>query len=121
MVIDQALDGVFIHVTDIQRAIKWYSGLLNLPSTTTSHEGLIYSLPLNGPVQVILDGYLNPAPPHGTGPRMMFTTSDITAACEHIRALGSSPGEVRDIGGSLVVYVEDPDGNLICIRQPKRG
>ncbi len=121
MAINPTLDGVFIHVSDMQRAITWYSSLLSMPSAITSHDGLIYALPLTGSTQVILDGYPKPVPPHGTGPRVMFTTSDIRAAVEHVRSLGIEPGEVQDIGSSLVLYIEDPDGNLICIRQPKHS
>lgn len=119
MAIDQHLDGVFIHVTDMGRAISWYSQLLGLNEQEKSHEDMIYNLPLDGPVQVILDAFPKESSPRGTGPRVMFTTNDIAAAKSHVQRLGSNASDVQDIGSSLVFYVEDPDRNLICIRQAK--
>ena len=49
----------------------------------------------------------------------MFTTSDIGAARKLASTLSDAVSEVQDIGSSLVFYLEDPDGNLLCIRQPK--
>lgn len=46
---------------------------------------------------------------------MMFSTNDFDAALvfarEH-RATGSAP---EDIGSAIVFYLEDPDGNMVCV------
>ena len=80
---------------------------------------MIYDLPVGGGTGIILDGYQKESLPRGTGPRVMFTTSDIGAARKLASTLSDAVSEVQDIGSSLVFYLEDPDGNLLCIRQPK--
>jgi catechol 2,3-dioxygenase-like lactoylglutathione lyase family enzyme len=80
---------------------------------------MIYSLPVGSATDVILDGYPKSVSPRGTGPHLMFTTSDIANARLHIQGVSHSVSDVKDIGSSLVIYFEDPDGNLLCIRQPK--
>lgn len=117
--IDQQLDAAFIHVSNIPNAVVWYSRLLGLPKQEVTHEGMIYDLPLNGSAQVILDGYSKPVSPHGTGTRVMFTTSDLPGAHDLALSLSDDVSEILDIGSSLIFYLQDPDGNLICIRQPK--
>ena len=119
MPINQQLDGVFIHVSDMQRAIDWYSRLLDVPMESTTHEDMIYNLPIGSGPQIILDAYPKPTSPRGTGPRVMFSTPDIHPAHAHALELSAETSAVEDIGSSLVFYLEDPDGNLICIRQLK--
>lgn len=100
-------------------AIHWYSRLLGLPVGDISHEGMIYDLPLGDGTGIILDGYPKAVSPRGTGPRVMFTTPDIATARELALAMARDVSDVQDIGSSLVFYLEDPDGNMLCIRQPK--
>lgn len=119
MTIDRELDAVFIHVSDMQRAATWYAGLLGLDQAEISHDGMIGDLPLLGTARIILDAYPKPVSPSGTGPRLMFVARDITVALDHARTLSSTVTDVQDIGSSLVFYLDDPDGNTICIRQPK--
>lgn len=49
--------GVFVLVSDMQRAIEWYSRLLGQPMKSISNEGQIYDLPMRGDVGLILDGH----------------------------------------------------------------
>lgn len=121
MVIEHELDGVFIHVSNMRRAIAWYSQLLGLPTHETTHEDMIYNLPMKSGPQVILDAYPNKSSPRATGPRLMFATSDIDAAWNKAREFSeATTTNIQDIGGSFTFYVEDPDGNMICIRQAKQ-
>jgi predicted enzyme related to lactoylglutathione lyase len=119
VVIIPKLDGVFVHVTDMPRAIDWYSKLLDLPVGDTAHEGRIYDLPVSGDTSIILDSHPKSAPPDGTGPRIMFDATDLDAALAHARTLSSSVTEPEDIGSAIVFYLEDPDANLICIKVRK--
>lgn len=119
MVIESRIDGVFIHVADMLRSIDWYSRLLRLPVSETSHDAMIYNLPVESGPQIILDAYPKPVSPRGTGPRVMFEAVEIGSAHAHAIELSTETTAVEDIGSSLVFYLEDPDGNLICIRQAK--
>lgn len=119
MVINQAPDAVFIHVTDMDRAIRWYSQRLDVPMRAASHRGLFFALPLDSPTNIILDAHPKAASARGTGPRVMFTAADIVDAHSHANPLSHAVTDFQDIGSSVVFCLEDPDGNLICIRQPK--
>jgi predicted enzyme related to lactoylglutathione lyase len=114
------LDAVFIHVSDMARAIDWYSRLLGLPIGETAHDGMIYDLPVEGGAGILLDAYPKLVPPRGTGPRVMFDTTDLDAALAHARSLSGTVTRPEDIGGAIVFYLEDPDGNLVCIKHPKQ-
>jgi predicted enzyme related to lactoylglutathione lyase len=115
VIIEPRVDAVFIHVSDMPRAIHWYSRLLGLPVGKTAHEGMIYDLPVEGGTGILLDAYPKPVAPRGTGPRVMFDTHDLDAALAHARAITGTVTEPEDIGSAIVFYIEDPDGNRICI------
>jgi catechol 2,3-dioxygenase-like lactoylglutathione lyase family enzyme len=55
--IRNSVGAVFLHVTDMARAIDWYSGLFGVPPGDTSHEGLIYDVATDGDTGLTLDGH----------------------------------------------------------------
>lgn len=111
---------VFIPVSDMERAIHWYSALFGLPVTQTSHAGKIYDLPMEGEAGVILDAH---RPVHNSSqPLCFFWTDDIAAAQRHLDALGATVhGPVADIGSVQTLTFSDPDGNLLMVCQHNRG
>lgn len=117
MVITPVVDSVFIHVSDVPRAVRWYTRLLGLPDGTMSHEGLIADVPVNGQTGLILDGH---AHARGIslgreGVRIMFPTDDLAAARAFALEHAEDVTEPEDIGSAVVFYLHDPDGNRICI------
>ena len=46
--IEARIGQVFVPVTDLPRAIAWYSRLFGLPVGAPSHGGTIYDLPMSG-------------------------------------------------------------------------
>jgi catechol 2,3-dioxygenase-like lactoylglutathione lyase family enzyme len=119
--IHNRIGAVFVNVTDMQRAVDWYSALLGVPRHATSHEGLIYDVPMDGPTGLTLDGH---AHVRGTfrpgGPLLMLHADDIHAA--HAHALEHSPtiGPVEDIGSVSVFQLSDPDGNVLIVDAENR-
>jgi hypothetical protein len=113
--------GVFLHVTDLGRAVAWWSELLGLPASPTTHGGLIADLRGPSGPPVILDGHRHarglPAP--DAGPLFMLATDDAAAARARVLALGGEAGDVEDIGSLLVVHVADLDGNRVVLGQAK--
>jgi predicted enzyme related to lactoylglutathione lyase len=107
---------VFIPVSDMPRAIRWYSALFGLPLRETSHEDKIYDVPMDGETSVILDAH-RPVQ-NSSQPLCFFWTSDITAAHKHLRTLGVAiVGTVEDIGSVQTLTFRDPDGNMLMVCQ----
>ncbi len=107
---------VFIPVSDIAQAARWYSALFGLPLTEPTHEGKIYDLPMETEPGVILDAH---RPVRSSSqPLCFFWTEDIAAAHQHLVALGVEiVGAVEDIGSVQTLTFRDPDGNLLMVCQ----
>jgi predicted enzyme related to lactoylglutathione lyase len=109
---------IFIPVSDMQRAIRWYSALFGLPLGETSHEDKIYDVPMEGETGLILDAH-RPVQ-NSSQPLCFFWTSDIAATHEHLIALGVEIlSAVEDIGSVQTLTFLDPDGNLLMVCQRK--
>jgi predicted enzyme related to lactoylglutathione lyase len=107
---------VFIPVSDMERAIGWYSQLFGLPVAATSHEGKIYDLRMAGDTALLLDGHK--AVVNSSQPLAAFWTDDIHAAYAFLKRSGvelvSAPD---DIGSVTTLVFKDPDGNLLMVCQ----
>jgi predicted enzyme related to lactoylglutathione lyase len=107
---------VFIPVSDMPRAIDWYSRLLGLPVDGTSHEGRIYDLPMQDGPGLILDGHRPVA--NSSQPLLFFWTDDLRAA--HGYLLDNDiemVGDIADIGSVQTLTLRDPDHNLLMVCQ----
>ncbi len=119
------VESVFIHVTDVARARAWYASLLGIPPGAISHHGLIADVPLDGDTNVILDGH---AHARGIsidreGVRLMFSTASLDAAHTFAQDHSTTVTQPEDIGSAVVFYLDDPDGNRICViwRKPAQA
>jgi predicted enzyme related to lactoylglutathione lyase len=109
---------IFIPVSDLQRAIRWYSALFGLPLGETSHEDKIYDVPMEGETGLILDAHRQVQ--NSSQPLCFFWTDDIAATHKHLSTLGVEIlGSVEDIGSLLTLTFRDPDGNLLMVCQRK--
>lgn len=116
--IEPRIGQVFIPVTDMQKAIAWYSALFGLEPGDTSHAGGIYDIPVTGETLLVLDAH-KPVTSHSVQPICMFPTGDMNAALEHLRALGAEiTSEPQDIGSLVFATFRDPDGNPLMVYQP---
>jgi predicted enzyme related to lactoylglutathione lyase len=113
------IGNVFIPVSDMLRAIAWYSNLFGLPVESTTHEGKIYNVPMSGEVSLILDGH-RPVT-NSSQPLCFFWTGDIQAAEAFLRknSIEIVRGGIQDIGGLFTLTFTDPDGNLLMACQRK--
>jgi predicted enzyme related to lactoylglutathione lyase len=110
---------VFIPVSDMPRAIIWYSRLLGLPVGDTSHHGKISSLPMQGDMGVILDSHK--AVHNSSQPPLFFWTDDITASWRFLQELEVELlSTVEDIGSVSTLIFRDPDSNLLMVCQSNR-
>jgi predicted enzyme related to lactoylglutathione lyase len=114
--IENSIGAVFIPVSEMARAIAWYNRLLGLPAQSTSHEGRIYDLPMQGDVGLILDGH-QPVT-NSAQPLCFFWTADLQATRQFL--VDNEVTIVRDIAGIgtvLTLTFQDPDGNLLMVCQ----
>ncbi|MCA1029739.1 VOC family protein [Bacillus timonensis] len=112
---------IFIHVTDMNRAIHFYSNLFGLPIHETAHEGTIYDLPVSGGSQIILDSNKSHLPNEGEKARLFFDTNNLQQSYHHVRDLGAEIySEIEEHGDISFFTFRDTEGNLMMICEDKR-
>ena len=109
-----SFDCVFYYVTDLDRAIQFYSEVLGMSLTARDS---IARFDIDG---VLFE--LVPAPagekPTGTGNgRICLKVADIDEAVRELHERGVSTCEIEDVGTGKLASFEDPDGNEICLWQ----
>lgn len=115
--IQNRIGSVFVPVSDMQRAITWYSRLFGLEEGQTSHEGGVYDVPMDGETGLILDAN-KPITGHSVQPLCFFLTDDISATLEWLRGLNVEiTGEPQDIGSVTFATFSDPEGNPLMVCQ----
>lgn len=115
--IQNTIGAVFVPVSNMARAITWYSKLLGVPVAATSHEGAIYDVPMAGEVALILDAN-KPVVTNSSQPLFFLWTDDIRAAYAFLQANQVEIlGEPEDIGSVSTLTFKDPDNNLLMVCQ----
>ena len=115
--IENRIGQVFVPVSDMHRAIAWYSLILGLPVDRTSHDGTIYDVPMQGETRLALDANKQPIT-NSSQPLCFFWTADIHAARDFLLANEVElVGEVQDIGSVSFLTFTDPDYNLLMVCQ----
>ncbi|UVI33175.1 VOC family protein [Paenibacillus spongiae] len=117
--IDNAVDSVFIHVSDLRRSAEWYSMVMGLPLLEERlNGGNVYWMMLQGGTGIILDDNRSNTSetPHV---RYMYPTSDIEQAHRHLDNLGvlSLTPIDRPHSGLAFFRFSDPDGNSLMVTQ----
>ena len=116
--IQNRIGRVFIPISDMERSIQWYSKLLGLPVSATSHEGTIYDVPMQGETGLILDGSKKEVR-NSSQPLFFLMTDDIEAARDFLVLNGIEIlGQIENIGSVSFLKFKDPDNNLLMVCQP---
>jgi predicted enzyme related to lactoylglutathione lyase len=116
--IENRVGAVFVPVSDMDRAIRWFSELLGLPVRETSHGGKIYDVETVGDVGIILDGHREVV--NSSQPLFFLMSRDSHAARRHLQVMGAPGlGDVQDIGSMWTLPFCDPDGNRLMVCQRK--
>jgi len=114
--IENRIGTVFVPVSDMPRAITWYTELFDLPTDDASHEGTIYGVEMAGDVGLTLDA--NRPVENSSQPLCYFWTADVEAAHEFLQSrdipIVMGP---ENIGSVTFVTFEDPDGNRLMVCQ----
>ena len=115
--IDNKIGTVFIPVSDMRRAVAFYSHLFGLPFEDAAHEGKIYDVAMSGEVGLILDGH-RPVT-NSSQPLCCFWTSDIWAAEAFLRENKIEiVSGIEEEGSVSSLIFEDLDGNRLMVCQP---
>jgi len=108
------LDCVFYYVTDLERAVEFYTRTLGLALCSRDAvarfriDGLLFELvPTTDPLRC-----------RGSGnARVTFETPDIREEVEALRAKGVAVGEIEQVANGLLAPFSDPDGNQLMLWQ----
>ncbi len=113
--------GVFVHVTDMGRAIRWYRDLLGLPADEQADPSTIYALPTQGGSSLLLDAN-HPGTQRQDSALFMFDTDDIEASHAFMQAKGiEMVGGIERGGGVSFFSFRDLDGNRLMVCQNGGG
>jgi catechol 2,3-dioxygenase-like lactoylglutathione lyase family enzyme len=109
-------DCVFYYVTDMNRAISFYSDILGLK--LSSHD-IVARFDIDGVLFEIVPA-LNHNKLQGNGnARLCLKVENIYKAIEELQIKGVPTSQVQEVENGKLSSFEDPDGNEICLWQYK--
>lgn len=112
--IKNEVGGIFIPVSDIEKARDWYNGLLGLEGQGEIVFGHLYILPMKG-LGIVLDSKIY-APEHVyKTPAFHINTDDIAEAYHYVKA--KNVAFITEIQYNQWFNFTDPDGNMLMVCQ----
>jgi len=114
-----AVHHVSIMVSDVDEALRFYTGVLGLePRTDRPDLGVGGAwLDAGGQQLHLVQG----DPPPGRGQHFALLIDDLGATITELRGQGLDVSDPRPIGTSRQAFVSDPSGNLIELHQAAAG
>lgn len=113
------INTIFVHVSDLEKSVKWYGELLGQEFDLTAVERPVYNIKMDGHTGLTLD-----AGPEGntkkqattTYPIFNFHTENIDDSYAYVKELGYDvESEITRFNDFSFFTVYDPDGNIIMI------
>ena len=113
------VNNVFIHVSDLEKSVEWYSKLLGIPFQRDHVVSPVYNIPVSGETGLTLDDHtfdpdftLNPS----NHVLFNFFVKDIDEAYKFIKKEGITVvREIERIGDFAYFNFQDLDGNVLMI------
>ncbi|MGE7977334.1 VOC family protein [Psychrobacillus sp. NPDC093200] len=113
------VNNVFIHVSNLEKSVEWYSKLLGLPFQKDNVSSPVYNIPVSGETGLTLDDHtfdpgftLNPS----NHVLFNFFVKDIDEAYKFIKGEGITVvREIERIGDFAYFNFQDLDGNVLMI------
>jgi predicted enzyme related to lactoylglutathione lyase len=96
-----------------EETVAFYRSGLKLPVTTGNEWFVEFKLTRTSRLSVADESRKSIKSSGGTGITIGLQVADITAARTQLEEAGLNPTQVREIWGSKVIYVFDPEGNRI--------
>lgn len=113
--IQTKISGVFIPVSNIEKARDWYCDLLQLPTDGEIYFGHLYVLEMSGDADIVLDSKIY-APDHVYKvPVIQIATENIEKSYEYLQS--KNVEIITAIENGHWFNIKDPDGNTLMICQ----
>jgi predicted enzyme related to lactoylglutathione lyase len=107
-----------LYVRDMNRAVAFYRDLFEMQSTMTTPG---WSMLRFGGCTLALHGiHAGSSAPISRAAGLNFEVENLEAVADEVKAAGGKFGEIREAGGGApvrVVEIQDPDGNVLELRQ----
>jgi predicted enzyme related to lactoylglutathione lyase len=113
------INTIFVHVSELERSVKWYSQLLGQDYDSTTIERPVYNIKIADHTGLTLD-----AGPEGVTkkqipseyPLFNFHTDNIKQSYSYVKELGCKvESEIINFDDFSFFTISDPDRNLIMI------
>ena len=121
------VNSIFIHVTDMPKAVEWYGRLLgrNLQYKGSADDRTIYGIKMGNGITLLLDSMRRDRPDPSRNALFYFNALDMKEAYDFIRGLGIQPFDDDDndvteqdiLKDPFLFRVRDPFGNVIIIHK----
>ncbi|WP_409294668.1 VOC family protein [Peribacillus sp. SCS-26] len=116
--VQNKMNTVFIHVTDLKKSALWYGRLLGqeVDEDRVSHP--VYNLEIDGPVGLTLDAGPKPGKAASPAPYPLFNfhTNDIKKSFDYVQSLNiECDSGIVEFDDFSFFTVKDPDGNIIMV------
>lgn len=111
--IQNQIRGVFIPVSNIEKARDWYCNLLGLPTDGEIFFGHIYVLLMQGGTNIVLDSKIYSPDNVYKIPVIQLATDNIDKSFDFIKSLNIEI--ITEIQNGHWFNIKDPDGNVLMI------
>ncbi len=108
---DLHFDCVFYYVSDLDRAVRFYTETLGL---SLKFRDVVASFEIDGALVDLVPGHKTPGPGNA---RLCFRVADIEAVVAELHAKQVSTSAIETKDGGFLASFHDPDGNEICLWQ----
>ena len=116
----RAIDFVMYNVSDMERSTRFYREILGLNAPFNEQGGFWTEFDTD-PVSFALCRPSNERPWNGS-PAIALAVDDVDEAISELRAKGVRVlNEPEETNVCYMAFIEDPDGNRICIHRRKDG
>ncbi|QGS69284.1 VOC family protein [Oceanobacillus sp. 143] len=113
------MNSVFIHVTNLKKAAKWYSDLLGLQVDLNKVVSPVFNVPIRGTTSLTLDDHtFDPSFEHNVSSSPIFNlyAPNIDEAYKYIKDKDITiVREIEIVGDTAWFNIKDPDGNVVMI------
>jgi len=116
--IKNQINTIFVHVSDLERSVIWYSQLLGQAYDTAEISRPVYNIEINGRTGLTLDAgpkEIKKLKSHEY-PLFNFQTDQINEAYHYVNSLGYKiESEIVNFDDFSYFTISDPDGNMIMV------